>query len=181
MIIAGLGNPGKQYEITKHNVGFLAVDYLCYRLNFSFKGSSKFKCEIASGNFEGNRIHILKPQTFMNLSGESLALVKNYYKESNDDIIILYDEIDLPLGVVKHKIGGGSAGHNGIKSLDQHINPGYHKIRIGIGRPIDKMEVSDYVLSRFNNDELKKLESFFKKLHPSLSQLISKKFQSIIS
>ena len=180
MIIAGLGNPGRQYEATRHNVGFMAAEYLSRRLNFSFKESSKFKCVIASGNFENTKLHIIKPQTFMNLSGESLTLVKNYYKENNEDIIVFYDEIDLPLGTIRHKIGGGSAGHNGIKSLDQHIGTGYHKIRIGIGKPIEKIEVANYVLSKFSNEELQIVNSFCEKLHPALSELVSKNFRSII-
>lgn len=182
MIIAGLGNPGAQYSTTRHNVGFLAVDYMVDRLNFSYKNSSKFKCEIASGNFEGTKIHFVKPQTFMNLSGESLTLVKNYYNESNEDIIIIYDEIDLEFSKIRHKIGGGSAGHNGIKSIDKHIGEGYNKLRIGVGRPPHKdMQVSDYVLSNFSNEELKNLEDIFESFNTSFSQLINKDFASIIS
>ena len=118
----------------------------------------------------------------MNLSGESASIVKNYYNISIDDIIVMHDEIDLPLGEIRHKIGGGSAGHNGLKSLDKHIGNNYHRIRLGVGRPQNHMEVSDYVLQNFSLDEENFIEKeYFEKLAKSYSELISKNFASIVS
>ena len=151
-LIVGLGNPGKEYELNRHNVGFLAVDYLIDTLNAS-KISSKFKGEL----FKSSEFFFLKPSTYMNLSGESAVLVKNYYKIDNDDIIVIHDDIDLKLGALKFKKGGGNGGHNGLKSIDKHIGFDYYRIRIGVGRPEKKEEVVKYVLSNFTKDELQKI------------------------
>ena len=152
-LIVGLGNIGKEYQLNRHNVGFLAVDYLIDTLNAS-KVSSKFKGEL----FKTSEYLFLKPQTFMNLSGESVLLVKKFYKIDIQDIIVIHDDIDLNLGSLKFKQGGGNGGHNGLKSIDSLIGNDYHRIRIGVGRPKDKKEVIDFVLGDFEEEELKKLE-----------------------
>ena len=148
-LIVGLGNPGKKYEKNRHNVGFLAVDYLISEFNAS-KISSKFKGEL----FKSGDVLFLKPSTFMNLSGESVKLVKDYYKFDNKDIIVIHDDIDLKLGALKFKRGGSSGGHNGLKSIDNNIGNDYWRIRVGVGRPEKKEEVVNYVLSDFSQEEL---------------------------
>lgn len=155
-LIVGLGNPGKKYEKNRHNVGFLAVDYLIDKFNAT-KVSSKFKGEL----FKSNDFLFLKPTTYMNLSGESVRMVKDFYKLSNDDIIVIHDDIDLKTGSLKFKKGGGSGGHNGLKSIDSHIGNDYFRVRIGVGRPQRKEEVVNYVLSDFTEDEFECIEKLF--------------------
>jgi PTH1 family peptidyl-tRNA hydrolase len=180
MLVVGLGNPGAEYYNTRHNIGFKAVDIISDRLNLSWKESSKFRADIASGSFQGAKIIIAKPNTYMNLSGESISLIKNYYNVKIDDIVVFHDELDIPLGTMKYKIGGGSAGHNGIKSLDQHITPQYHRIRIGIGRP-ERGDVSNFVLSNFSESEKEIIIKLLDHIKDNSSELIEKKFNSIVS
>jgi len=158
-LIVGLGNPGKEYELNRHNVGFLAVDYLIDTLNAS-KVSSKFKGEL----FKSPDYFFLKPSTYMNLSGESVVLVKNYYKIDNKDIIVIHDDIDLKLGALRFKRGGGHGGHNGLKSLDKHIGSDYYRVRIGVGRPEKKEDVVKHVLSDFTDKEMQCIKSLFPKI-----------------
>jgi PTH1 family peptidyl-tRNA hydrolase len=155
-LIVGLGNPGSKYEKNRHNIGFLAVDYLIKEFNAS-KLSSKFKGEL----YKSDEYLFLKPTTYMNLSGESVRLVKDFYKVENDDIIVIHDDIDLKLGALRFKKGGGSGGHNGLKSLDANIGNDYWRVRIGVGRPERKEMVVSYVLSDFEDEELECLEKLF--------------------
>ena len=155
-LIVGLGNPGKKYEKNRHNVGFLTVDYLIDKFNAT-KVSSKFKGEL----FKSNDFLFLKPNTYMNLSGESVKMVKDFYKLNNDDIIVIHDDIDLKTGALKFKKGGGSGGHNGLKSIDSHIGNDYWRVRIGVGRPERKEEVVNYVLSDFSEDEFECIKKLF--------------------
>jgi PTH1 family peptidyl-tRNA hydrolase len=153
-LIVGLGNIGKEYKKTRHNIGFILIDEILSELNYSKTDKLLFKGEVfKSGNFL-----FLKPSTYMNLSGESVEAVKNFYKIDNDDIIVIHDDLDLKLGALRFKRGGGNGGHNGLKSIDSHIGTDYHRVRIGIGRPDDKGKVVDYVLGDFTEDDLKQLE-----------------------
>jgi PTH1 family peptidyl-tRNA hydrolase len=154
-LIVGLGNPGKKYELNRHNVGFMAVDYLINEFNANKVGD--FKGEL----FSTKDFLFLKPSTFMNLSGESVVLVKNFYKIDNENIIVIHDDLDLKLGALKFKRGGSSGGHNGLKSIDKYIGNDYYRIRIGIGRPERKEEVINYVLSDFNKNELECIKTTF--------------------
>jgi len=155
-LVVGLGNPGKKYELTRHNVGFLAVDYLIDEFNASYE-SSKFKGEL----YKAKDFLFLKPQTYMNLSGESVKEVKNFYKIENEDIIVIHDDIDLKLGALRFKRGGSSGGHNGLKSIDEHIGNDYYRVRIGIGRPERKEMVINFVLSNFTPQELECIKTLF--------------------
>lgn len=150
-LIVGLGNPGAEYDKTRHNVGFMAVDELACRFNFGpFK--SKFDGLIAEGTVEGEKGYILKPQTYMNLSGNSVIKAAAFYKILPEDIVVIHDDMDLPVGKIKAKTGGGAGGHNGLKSIDSHIGQNYHRIRIGVGHPAakDGEAVVNHVLSRFS-------------------------------
>jgi PTH1 family peptidyl-tRNA hydrolase len=148
-LIVGLGNPGPKYALTRHNVGFMAVDYLIEKWGAG-KVGSKFKGEL----FKSGEYLLLKPLTFMNLSGESVELVKNFYKLDNSQIIVIHDDIDLQPGQLKFKRGGSAGGHNGLKSIDAHIGKDYWRVRIGVGRPLRKGEVVSYVLGNFDPKEL---------------------------
>jgi PTH1 family peptidyl-tRNA hydrolase len=149
LLVVGLGNYGNQYKSTRHNAGFIVADYLSkyYKLNFSTE--SKFQAEIASGIIRAQKLLIVKPTSYMNLSGRPVSSICAYYKIDLDRIIVIHDDIDLEIGRVKCKLGGSSGGHNGIKSIDSYIGNNYYRIRIGISRPDSKIEVSDYVLQNF--------------------------------
>ncbi len=152
-LIAGLGNPGEKYKNTRHNIGFLVIDEITKNTDTSTINNSNFK----SITKKSKDAILAKPQTFMNLSGESILSIADYYGIDNNEIIIIHDDLDLPFGSVKFKIGGGHGGHNGLRSIDSHIGQDYIRIRIGIGKPTNK-EVANYVLSDFNKEELNKLE-----------------------
>jgi len=148
MLLVGLGNPGTEYAKTRHNVGFMAVDEIVRRYSFpEFK--PKGKGVLTSGTMEDKKILILKPHTFMNLSGEAVLGACSFYKLTPKDIIVFHDDMDLPVGKVKVKRGGSSGGHNGLKSIDSCIGPDYLRVRIGIGRPEGKTDVINWVLGTF--------------------------------
>jgi len=153
-LIAGLGNPGEKYKLTRHNVGFLVIDEMAKNLSF--------KTNINNNNFKAQVIKtqdklLVKPQTFMNSSGKSILSIADYYNIENKNIIIIHDDLDLAFGVVKFKFGGGNGGHNGLKSIDAHLGNDYLRVRIGIGKPINK-DVANYVLSDFSKEELNRLK-----------------------
>ena len=155
LLIIGLGNPGKQYTKTRHNIGFRAADVISDRLSFSsFVENSKFKAEIASGNAFDDKVTIAKPTTYMNLSGEAVGAIAQYYKIPLSKIIVIHDDIDLKLGEVRVKQGGGHAGHKGLRSIDGHIGKDYWRLRIGVGRPENKDDVPDYMLQDFSKEEM---------------------------
>lgn len=151
-LLIGLGNPGTQYQETRHNIGFMAVDAIAHRHSFA-PFSSKFSGQYAEKTIGQERIILFKPQSFMNLSGGPVGELCRFFKIAAEQVVVLHDELDVPLGRLRTKRGGGHGGHNGLKSLDSHIGQAYQRIRIGIGHPGDKDLVSDYVLSRFSSGE----------------------------
>jgi PTH1 family peptidyl-tRNA hydrolase len=157
-LIVGLGNPGSEYRDTRHNIGFMVLDLMGEKLGLNWK--SKFKGEFDSKTIDGEQIVFLKPQTYMNLSGESVQACQTFFKVKLEDILVLHDELDLPYGQVVLKKGGGLAGHNGLKSLAKHLSSkDYKRLRLGIGRP-KHGDVSHFVLSRFSDDEQIDLERY---------------------
>jgi peptidyl-tRNA hydrolase, PTH1 family len=151
-LIVGLGNPGARYEKNRHNIGFMAVDAIVRRHSFPpFR--SRFKGELAEGTIGGAKIMVLKPQTYMNDSGESVAAAARFYKLEPAEVAVIYDELDLAEGKVRVKRGGGSAGHNGIRSIDALFANDYWRVRIGIGHPGAKELVLHYVLQNFPAEE----------------------------
>lgn len=159
-LVVGLGNPGAEYEATRHNVGFMAADELHRRYNFSpFK--NKFNGLIAEGQIDGEKVYLLKPQTYMNLSGNSVVQAANFYKILPQHIVVIHDDMDLPTDKVKAKLGGGSGGHNGIKSIDSCVTPNYNRIRIGVGHPENRGEenIVNHVLSRFSKQDKDNIEN----------------------
>jgi len=149
-LVAGLGNPGEKYKNTRHNIGFLVIDEITKSLTFSNINNPNFKAIVKKS---GSTIYA-KPQTFMNLSGESIGSIVDYYNILDENIIIVHDDLDLAFGVVKFKKGGSHGGHNGLKSIDNHIGKEYIRVRVGIGKPESKAEVSSYVLSNFSKEQL---------------------------
>lgn len=147
-LFVGLGNPGARYAGTRHNVGWMAVDAIAAEHGFSAE-RVKFQSLLAEGRLGGEKVLILKPQTFMNLSGQSAGEAARFHKIDPADIVVFHDELDLAPGRLRVKQGGGHAGHNGLRSLHQHLGPDYARVRIGIGHPGDKALVADYVLHDF--------------------------------
>ena len=149
-IIAGLGNPGKQYESTRHNVGFCVIDILADRMGVCVE-EKKHKALCGRGILEGHKIVLLKPQTFMNLSGESIRGAADYYKVEKENIMIIYDDISLEPGQLRIRKKGSAGGHNGIKNIIAHLGTQeFPRIKVGIGDKPRQMDLADYVLSRFS-------------------------------
>lgn len=152
-LIVGLGNPGAQYAGNRHNIGFMAVDRIAEEHGFpAFR--SRFQGAVSEGRIGTGRVVLLKPMTFMNLSGQSVGEAMRYLKLAPDAVIVIHDELDLVPGQVRWKLGGGHAGHNGLRSLHQHIGEGYGRLRLGIGHPGHKDRVSPHVLSDFAKAEV---------------------------
>lgn len=148
LIFAGLGNPGPRYANNRHNVGFMAAEAIHRRHSFS-PWSNKFKAEVAEGRLGGEKVLLVKPQGFMNLSGQAIGEALRFYKLAPADLTVFYDELDLVAGKVRVKTGGGAGGHNGIRSIDAHCGKDYRRVRIGIGHPGDKALVHNHVLGDF--------------------------------
>lgn len=147
-LLVGLGNPGSKYEDTRHNIGFRFLDLLAKSEGLRFNAAPRFHAETATWERGGNRVMLVKPQTFMNNSGESVAALARYYQISTDHIIVVYDDLDLPSGKLRLKHGGGHGGHNGLRSINQHLpDHNYIRVKIGIGRPANG-DITPWVLGR---------------------------------
>ncbi|MDB2464825.1 aminoacyl-tRNA hydrolase [Amylibacter sp.] len=152
-LFVGLGNPGKKYTNNRHNIGFMALNQIANDHSFS-PWKNKFQGQITDGKLGDEKVILLKPETFMNLSGQSVSETIKFYKIKIEDIIVFHDELDLAPAKVRVKISGGHAGHNGLRSIHQHIGADYHRVRMGIGHPGHKDRVANYVLSDFaKNDQ----------------------------
>jgi PTH1 family peptidyl-tRNA hydrolase len=158
LLFAGLGNPGAKYAENRHNVGFMAADAIARRHSFS-PWSKKFQADVAEGTLGGEKVLLLKPRTFMNLSGQAVGEALRFYKLGPSAVTVFYDEIELAAGKVRVKTGGGSAGHNGIRSLDQHIGNNYRRVRIGVGHPGVKEMVHGHVLGDFSKADREWLDA----------------------
>jgi PTH1 family peptidyl-tRNA hydrolase len=153
LLVVGLGNPGNEYEATRHNVGFRVADLLADRARSSFS-EKKWKARLARTRIAGSDAQIMKPETYMNLSGEAVGPALGFYKLPTSELVVVHDELDLEPGRVKLKKGGGHGGHNGLRSLIQHLpDAEFVRVRIGIGRPPPGRDSADYVLSRVSKDE----------------------------
>ena len=172
-LIVGLGNPGKKYEKNRHNIGFMAIENIVQKHGLS-SPRSRFQGETFETVIDGNKILLLKPSTFMNESGKAVYQAANFYKIPPEKIIILHDEIDLIAGKIKLKRGGGNAGHNGIRSIHDHLGSSdFIRVRIGIGHPGTKEKVNSHVLGNFSADEKQWIEAKLKSLTQSLPSLVS--------
>lgn len=161
-IIAGLGNPGKEYEGTRHNAGFLTIDALADRYNIEVKERAH-KALIGKGMIEGNKVLLIKPQTYMNLSGESIRSVMDFYKEELDHFFVIFDDISLEPGKLRIRKKGSAGGHNGIKSIISHLGTQeFARIKVGVGEKSSQMDLADYVLGHFSKGEKEIMEQAFK-------------------
>lgn len=180
-LIIGLGNPGKEYERHRHNVGFMAADKIAYDFNFpEFK--KKYKGDYAEGFIGTKKAAILKPMTFMNLSGRAVAEVANFYKIPPENIIVFHDELDVAFGKLKVKIGGGAGGHNGLRSMDECLGTkDYKRVRLGIGHPGDKDRVTGHVLGNFSKVEEDQLPDILKTISKEVPLLLQDKDEDFMT
>ncbi len=179
-LIVGLGNPGKQYELTRHNVGFLCLSSLANKLNLNFKVDTKMQAEIATTLYKGEKCIFVKPLTYMNLSGEAVGKISKYYKVNLEDILVIYDDMDLPLGNLRLREKGSAGGHNGIKSLIAHLNTdNFKRIRVGISGHAN-IEAKDYVLGHFSKDEQAILQGIISFVDDAIIEFLDNKPFTII-
>lgn len=171
-LIVGLGNPGPKYASNRHNIGFMAVDAIAHRHRFS-SFSSKHKGQIADGVIGGEKVILLKPQTFMNLSGESVQAVSHFFKIPLANTCVMHDELALALGKLRVKRGGGHNGHNGLKSIDQAVGQDYLRMRLGIEHPGNPDMVSSHVLSDFTKQEMPLVEKQIEAISDNIDRLIA--------
>ena len=153
-VIAGLGNPGSKYRNTRHNIGYTIVDQLAKKYDATWRDEARFEAEVAVVQHDERKLMLLKPQTFMNNSGLPIADIARFYKIDPSNVFVFHDELDLAVGKVRVKVGGGPGGHNGLRDLDRHLGLAYWRVRIGIGRPQhEAMDVKAWVLADFDRDE----------------------------
>jgi peptidyl-tRNA hydrolase, PTH1 family len=180
-LIVGLGNPGKQYEKTRHNIGFHVIDKLSEELDIKLD-QAKFKGIFGMGMIDGEKVFLLKPLTYMNLSGESIRAIMDYYQINNEDLIVIYDDLDLPVGKIRLRQKGSAGGHNGIKSTIAHIGTqDFNRIRVGIDRPKNGMSVVDYVLGRFTKSEEEMMTGVIDKCAEACKQSLKQPFLQVMN
>ena len=174
LLFVGLGNPTPDSENNRHNVGFKIIDTINKKFSLS-KQKPKFKGLLTTGNIEGEKVYAIKPLTFMNNSGVCIRELLEYFKFDAEDVIVFHDDLDVEFGKIKAKFGGSSAGHNGISSIDKFIGKDYSRVRIGIGKPKTPIQIEDYVLQNFDDDELIGIDKISKNITDSIGDLIKKK------
>lgn len=183
LIFAGLGNPGAKYAGNRHNIGFMAVDHIAADHDFG-PWKAQFQGRTSEGRLGGRKVILLKPETFMNLSGQSLGEAMRYYKLTPADITVFHDEIDLAPGKVRVKSGGGHAGHNGLRSIHQHIGPDYRRVRLGVGHPGRKEAVPHFVLQDFAKSDADWLDAVLRGIAdgaPFLADGSVERFQNAVA
>ena len=174
ILLVGLGNPTPDSNDNRHNIGFKIIDAINQKFSLS-KQKPKFKGLLTTGNISNKKVYAIKPLTFMNNSGICIRELIEYFKINAEDVIVFHDDLDIGFTKIKAKFGGSSAGHNGIASIDKFIGKEYSRVRIGIGKPDSKIEVSDFVLTNFTDEEKIKLEKVVKNIIESIPILIDKK------
>lgn len=167
-IIVGLGNPGPEHLLTRHNAGFWFVDALAAKAGARFRSHTKFQGEICRTQLSGGEVTLLKPMTYMNRSGLAIRALFDYLKVQASEVLVVHDELDLPVGEVRFKLGGGAGGHNGLRDTITHLGPDFWRLRLGIGHPGDKSEVIDYVLRRAPQEEEARLLESVSEAIPAL-------------
>ncbi|UGY91851.1 aminoacyl-tRNA hydrolase [Streptomyces gobiensis] len=178
-LIAGLGNPGREYAANRHNVGFMVADLLAERMGATFKAhkASAARAQVIEGRIgapgpDSRRVVIAKPMSFMNLSGGPVTALRDFYKVPVDHIVVIHDELDIDYGMLRLKKGGGDNGHNGLKSITKSLGSDYYRVRFGVGRPPGRMPVADYVLKDFSAAERKELDYFVDRAADAVETLI---------
>lgn len=182
-LFVGLGNPGAKYAMNRHNIGFMALDEIAANHGFAH-WRKKFQGQVSEGNLGGEKVVLLKPETFMNLSGQSVGEALRFYKLSVGDVTVFHDELDLAPGKCRVKQGGGHAGHNGLRSIHQHLSPDYQRVRLGIGHPGRKELVSGYVLHDFPKADLNWLDDLLRGIGDGAAHLAAgqaDKFMSAVA
>lgn len=177
-LIVGLGNPGPEYAGNRHNVGFMVADLLAERIGGKFKRAGKAQAQVLEGRIgapgpASRRVVLVKPTSFMNLSGGPVNALRDFYKVPLANIVAVHDELDIDYGTLRLKLGGGDNGHNGLKSMTKAMGPDYHRVRFGIGRPPGRMQVADFVLKDFSSTERKELDFLVDRATDSLECLVS--------
>jgi len=179
-LVVGLGNHGPEYEFTRHNIGWLAIDQVS-NIDPDSRWKNKFKGIYTSLNFNGRKVYFLKPQTYMNLSGESAGPLAKFFKIPKENILVVHDEVDLPYGTIAFKKGGGLAGHNGLKSLNSHLGgPDFMRLRLGVGKPT-RGEVSSWVLGSFSKTEEKTLGEYLATAAAAIELSLEKGYEKAAS
>ena len=174
LLFVGLGNPTPDSENNRHNVGFKIIDVINKQFGLS-KQKPKFKGLLTTGNIGNEKVYAIKPLTFMNNSGICIRELIEYFKINAEDVVVFHDDLDIEFGKIKAKFGGSSAGHNGIASIDKFIGKDYSRVRVGIGKPKNGIEVADYVLQNFDEDESLSIQKISKDIADSISILVEKK------
>jgi PTH1 family peptidyl-tRNA hydrolase len=181
-LIVGLGNPGRQYHGTRHNAGFWFLDGLSARRGGAWMAEARFQGLLSSVGGEGGKVLLLKPQTFMNRSGQSVGSLLRYYKFEPENIVVAHDELDLPVGAVKLKKGGGHAGHNGLRDIIAHIgSTAFYRLRIGISRPLPGMNVAEYVLSAPPKCDLARILAAVEAVYENFDLLVAGEFELLMN
>lgn len=175
-LVVGLGNPGPRYELTRHNVGQLVLDVLAERARAKFRAHPRGRADVIEtrlGTPPGTRAVLARPRSYMNTSGSPVASLSTYYKVPPERIVLLYDEMDLPFGTLRLKLGGGDNGHNGVRSVRASLDTGeFHRMRFGLGRPPGRQDPADYVLSDFSSTERKELPYFLDRAADAVECLV---------
>jgi peptidyl-tRNA hydrolase, PTH1 family len=174
VVIVGLGNIGKQYDGTRHNIGFAALDHFAVANDFpAWIEKKDLKAHFTSTTLGGTRVILIKPTTFMNLSGESVQATTSFYKVDPTQVVVVHDELDIPFGQIRTRVGGSAAGHNGIKSVTQHMSEQYGRVRIGIGpKEHPAQDSSDFVLARFSKDQEAQMSNLLRESSAILSEYV---------
>ncbi|MDD4371399.1 MAG: aminoacyl-tRNA hydrolase [Anaerostipes sp.] len=171
-VIVGLGNPGKKYENTRHNIGFTALDYIGEKSGIDIS-TKKHKALIGSGYIEGQKVLLVKPQTFMNLSGESLRSVMDFYKLEPEDFIVIFDDISLDVGKIRIRRKGSAGGHNGIKSIISHLgSQNFPRLKIGVGEKPKGYDLADYVLGHFSKGEHEIYDDLYSDIYDGVKLIV---------
>jgi peptidyl-tRNA hydrolase, PTH1 family len=178
-LVVGLGNPGKKYEKTRHNVGFDVVQRLAERGFQGWKVSGN--AEISRGTVGEHDVLLVKPMTFMNLSGDAVGAISHFYKIEPGNIVVVHDELDFELGRVGVKVGGGHGGHNGLRSIMAHVGREFPRVRVGVGKPVSKEEGADHVLSRFDKGEVSRVDEAVAKAGEAVAVIIEKGAQAAMN
>ncbi|MFJ7149641.1 aminoacyl-tRNA hydrolase [Streptomyces sp. NPDC100445] len=177
-LIVGLGNPGPEYAMNRHNVGFMVADLLAERIGGRFKRAGKAQAQVLEGRIgpvgpASRRVVLAKPMSFMNLSGGPVNALRDFYKVPLSNVVAVHDELDIDYGTLRLKLGGGDNGHNGLKSMTKAMGPDYHRVRFGIGRPPGRMQVADFVLKDFSPAERKELDYFVDRAADAVEALVT--------
>ena len=180
-VVVGLGNPGRRYERTRHNVGVLVVERLAERWGFSASQRSQLGASVGDGNIRHERALLAMPQSFMNRSGHPVASLAGYYKLPPEEVTVVHDDLELAFGEVRCKSGGGHGGHNGLRDVHKHLGSGFSRVRVGVGRPPDGWDVADYVLGKWSPEEAASLDGVLDTAADAVETILTDGIVSAIS